>query len=183
MKGKEQFKKNLWKQLGIAGALIIPLGITLVFLRTEIKESTAKAIETQKRARKNAKILSNLSQLKSQYKNSAKNYLSVIENVLPSKNKLINISKRYQNLAESQNINFGFSFIKEQEPTNSKPGFIKFQISASSKKIDNIIKFAEELEDYRFITTVQDIQIKKASAQFESKITGKVYYQSSNNKE
>ncbi len=186
MKEKSITKKILI-QAGIAVAIIIPLFLGSLYLRSIISKTTSRIVQSRKEFAQKSASLSTLVNLQSQYKNFGRDYLQVLYNIVPQKDDLINISSQFQRIAAEHNLGFGFSFSGEQEASQSQLGYISYSIRVTGSNDEEIKKFINDLNNFQYLNKVESLSMSKENigegdnqrSEIEATLKGKVYFRQS----
>ncbi len=186
MKEKSITKKIL-TQAGIAIAIIIPLFLGSLYLRSIISKTSSRIIHSRKEFAQKSASLSTLVKLQSQYKNFGRDYLQVLYNTIPQKDDLINISGQFQRIAAEYNLGFGFSFSGEKEASQNDLGYISYSIRITGNNIEQIKKFIDELNEFQYLNKVHSLSINKEKigegdnqrSKIEATLKGQVYFRQS----
>lgn len=174
------FRKNLLKQLSIAVLILAVLFGGLYFIKNHIKESVAQVMSSRQELKNRTATINTLSKLRSQYRDKGKAYLNVLSNIIPAKDKLINVSQDFQSIAQSSDLGFGFSFAGEKTPEDdSELGYIEFRLNVTGETMDEISEFISNIENFQYLTVVDSVNIRrnKDKNQIELTLQGKVYFQ------
>lgn len=174
------FRKNLLRQLSVAFGIIIILAVSFFFIKRHIKESVAQITSARQELSHRTAVLNELSDLRSQYKRFGQPYLNVLSNIIPEKDKLIDISQDFQTIASQDDLEFGFSFLGERVPEDSSElGYIEFRLNIKGESMNGISDFIERIEDFRYLTTVNRVDIRRNRELNEITLIlqGRVYFQ------
>lgn len=176
MESENKLRRTVLVELGIALMVLVPLIIGVFLLRFYIRQSVSQITEIRQDINQRTQTLLNLANLQNEYTNYGQSYLTILHNVVPEKDRLINISQEFQVLARSENLGFGFSFLNEQLPAPPELGFIDFRLNLVADNIDQISRFLQKLEKFRFITTVSKVDITRKENEITSLVEGRVYF-------
>lgn len=143
------FKQEFVKKLLIAFLIIaVPLA-GLIFLGWDINRR-AQEIKKQRQelADRSAK-LSLFAQLQSQ-STKAEPYFSILKNILPGRDQLLDFPREMENLANQEGVGFGFTFGSEVPPSAEQPGWMNFTIVIQGS-LPKIFRFIKAIENSRFL--------------------------------
>jgi len=143
------FKQELLKKISIAFLMLIMPIIILVFLGLDINKKAVAAKANRQNLADRSEELSLYAKLQSQA-TEAESYTSVLDNVLPSKDQLIDFQKNMEILATQSKVGFGFTFGNETPSTDTEPGRMGFSMT-SSGSLGDIMNFIKSMGDSRFM--------------------------------
>ena len=109
----------------------------------------------------------------------ASHVLTAMNNLLPSKDALLEFPKWMSGIARGHNVVVRFSFQGDTtNPTATDPGSIGFSIDASGSHSD-LSAFLEEVEakSTSFLVTFSSLNFRKDSATYRASAHGKVFFQ------
>lgn len=171
----DSFKKQLLVQIVIGFVIFIALIGGLLFFGSNIKDYSAKIDVARQDLIARSVSLSSLATLRTQYNTKAKDYLTIINNLVPVRDQLINFSREAQGLA-SDVEGFGFSFLGESQATAESFGAISFTINLQAT-IPQLIKFLENVEKFRYLATVENLTLNRQPDSFyQIPVKGKVFF-------
>lgn len=164
------FKQGLIKNLSVALlVLVIPIA-GLVFLGKDISRR-AEAIKTQRQILADrSESLMLYAKLQSQ---SAEidSYISILQNVLSVRDRLLDFQKEMERLANQIGVGFGFDFAKETLGSANIAGRMGFNI-VSQGSISEIFDFIKSIEDSRFLVNFINFNFTDST----TNITGEVLF-------
>lgn len=165
------FKQELLKKLSIA-LLILIIPITgLIFLGMDIgRRAEAARIKRQSLADNSEELLL-YATLQGQ-SSEVEPYISVLQNVLPIRDKLLEFQKEMEKLAVQAGVGFGFNFTKETPSSASAAGRMGFNI-VTQGQISKIFSFIKSMENSRFLVNFGNFDFTGTTAN----ITGEVLFQ------
>jgi len=171
-----RFRKRIAVETSIALAVLIPLAAGFILLRHCVAEAANRMVETKRAFASHTEIIDKLVLLRSQYNEFGKPYLSVLHNVVPEKDELIDISQEFQRIASANNLDFGFSFRGEDPASKTGLGAIHFSTTVSGKNLDEIVSYIQDLQNFKYLTTIQSTHTARVGERIESIVIGKVHY-------
>jgi len=169
-----QFRKKFTETLAIGGAGIVLFSITLLILGKLISNDTKRIISAQKTITEKTARKTTTALLEKD-KEKASRYFTMLENALPTKDGLIVFPKEVNFLAKKTEVNVGFSFKEESGSNASEARRINFQIVIEGT-LPHIHEFIKELENNRFIVSVENVDISQSESVFQGTIRGAVYF-------
>ena len=172
----KKFTKSILFNIGVTLALILPLILTVVFLRSYINNSVTQIIDARQEIDKRINFLISLVTLSSDYNGFGRDYLTILKNIVPEQDKLLNLAQELETLAASLELEFGFSFLGENAPNPPEFGSLNFKLNVGAKNISKISSFIERLEDFRYLISVNSVNINRGAEKISAAINGRVYY-------
>lgn len=156
--------------------LILPLILAVIFLRSYINNSVTQIIDARQEIDKRINFLISLVTLNSDYNRFGRDYLTILKNVVPEQDKLLNLAQELEALAASLEFEFGFSFLEEIEPNPPEFGSLNFKLNIGAQNIDKISSFIQRLEGFRYLISVNGMSINRDAEKINANISGRVYY-------
>lgn len=170
----DTFKRKLTTNISLFGGIVLILGGLLVILGFDIGSQTQK-IRTQRESLVNrTQSVSTLANLQNDFNESQK-YLSALENILPTRDQLIDFPRELEIAARNQNLGFGFSFGNEKSPSNSEPGATTFSVTLQGTQTQ-IFNFVRFLEQSRFLISFSTFDMNRSGERFNTTIRGEVFF-------
>ena len=169
------FRKKLIVELSITVAIIAALSGGIAFFGSNITKYSAETILLREQLAQRAAALQSLSVLKADYNSKAKNYLSVLYNIVPQKDQLINLSKELQSLTSQSKLNYGFSFIEEAAPTDRNLGWIKFRLNLSGG-FEELLESVKALQGFHYLTALDNLSLNRQGANSQMVVNGRVFF-------
>lgn len=169
------FKKQLWIKIGVGSGLVL-MAILLIQLIVINIESNSQKIARQ-RQELGLRILGtdSLATLKLDAE-KAEPYQSILDNILPEKDRLINFGQDLITMAKKNKVAMEFAFGGEVKSADTEPGFINFSIKADGA-YDDFIRFLREVEKSRFLVKFTAADVTRDSGQrFDILASGQVFY-------
>ena len=152
------------------------LGIGIWFFEKNTKDFSDKVRQAQQDLISSSKAIGYLAELRKTSREKSKPYLNVLYNVIPQKEELINFSQDIQFIAESENLEFGFSFTGETPQSGGNLGSAKFSITIRGNSLQNTLNFIKRLEESRYLNKISDISVNRSGGAIATTITGEVFY-------
>lgn len=116
-----------------------------------------------------------IASLKSDFE-SAKPYISVLENILPIRDKLISFPRDIIFIAQKNKVEAAVSFGAETLASKTEAGFIKFTMTVDGSYSD-ILKFLQEAEKGKYIIDWVDTDLAFGNKKYKGSISGRVFLQ------
>ncbi|MEX1014285.1 MAG: hypothetical protein WDZ80_03955 [Candidatus Paceibacterota bacterium] len=176
MKKKSKFTKKLLIEIGVMTAILFPLFLGIVFFKSQISNAVEKVNQGKTEVQQKTRSLNELVILRNQYNSFARDYLSVIYNIIPSRDDLIDLSQEFESIANNSNVGFGFSFLGETDNALGELGYINFRLTISGNSINEVTELIEEIEEFRYLTIIDRVSIQERKNEIQSNVEGRVFY-------
>jgi Tfp pilus assembly protein PilV len=172
----DHFKKKLIIDSIIAVLILGAIIAGIIFFQAKAKEFSFKLTQARQRIATNANSVERLANMRQTYNTEASVYLTVLYNVVPQKDELINLSRKLQTIAQLENLEFGFSFTGETAASQSQFGMANFVINIRGTSVQNVTNFINRLEAFQNLITITDIQIGTTEKEVSASIKGGVHF-------
>lgn len=170
------FYKQLFISLIITLLLIAALTTGLIFFGANIKKYSSTIEQHRREFSLLSTNLSSLAVIKNQYNTKVKDYLKILDNVLPSQDQLINFLKDFQSLAAAEQMGFGFTFANQIQPTENSLGIVNFNVSLQGT-LDQFLNFLNAMKKLKFIVTFENVNLTPRENQnFQINLKGSVFF-------
>ncbi len=167
------YGKRVALELGLIFIIAAVSGSLLLWMAGDIR-SKAFAIREQKRQLTVRSLsLQSLADLKSDAER-ARTFSSLLENILPLKDQLINFPKDMEDIAGRYGVDFGSTFGEERAASGVEPGFIAFTFNIGGA-YDRIVAFINEAERSRYIIEWMAFDLSERSGSYRGTVSGKVF--------
>ncbi|MDP3052887.1 MAG: hypothetical protein Q8N22_02960 [bacterium] len=162
------FKQELMKKLSFVLLILIIPVTGLVFLGTDIGHR-AETTKTQRQSlADHSESLSLYAKLQSQSV-EAEPYISVLQNVLPIRDRLLDFQKEMERLATQSGVGFGFNFMAETPSTATAAGRMGFTM-VSQGSISKIFNFIKLMENSRFLVSFSNFDFTGSTANINGEV-------------
>lgn len=168
------FKKKIILNIGVSLGIALLLGTALFLLNSEIQNKTKQITEAKKELNFRSQISESISLLRNESE-QAEPYSDDLENMLITKDKLVNFSSDIKTIGKQNQVNLSFSFGAETPKTKDEPGKIGLIITADGA-LDNLIKFLKDLENSEYSVKLNKLDLTKQGAQFKGILNGEISY-------
>jgi len=168
-------QKQITVQVSIALGVIGILVLGIVLFGVNISSSTAKIVAAREEIATRTISLQSLASLRADYTNKARAYLNVLHNIVPQKDELIDLSKDIQAIASADNLEYGFTFIGENQPTGSDLGFVKFNLRLGGT-LPNLLSFLKNIQNFRYLVDIESATLYREESLMRMNLTGSVYF-------
>ena len=167
--------KGLAVQVSIALGFVGVLVIGIILFGLNIKSSTKKIAAARGELAVRTISLRSLASLRADYANKAQSYLNVLYNVIPQKDELIDLSKDIQAIASADNLEYGFTFVGETQPTEADLGFVKFNLKLGGD-LTGLLNFLKNIDYFRYLIDVGSVSINREGSLMRMNLAGSVYF-------
>ncbi|MEK7629774.1 MAG: hypothetical protein AAB432_00110 [Patescibacteria group bacterium] len=171
----DHFRRKILIEISIASAVIIALFVGIFLFVSNIQSNTDKIIDLRNTLTQKSLSLERFTILNKQYTDKAKNYLTSLQNVVPTRDKLINISKDFQNITVSTGLNYGFTLGNEAPATNENLGSIGFQLNLGGD-LWKLVDFLPQLPRFHYLTMIDNLTLGGRDSSEQMNITGRVFF-------
>ncbi len=172
----DSFKKRLWIDLGVALILIVALLWGIFFFKSNISEYLLKITQARQLLASQTSKVYDKALLEAQYNSRAKNYLSVLQAIIPSYDNLIDLNQSLQTLANQYQLTYGFSFTSETQPTKDRLGSIGFSLALGGSDTKTSLAFLKAMETFKYLNTIDNVSLRNDEGRFTMTLKGRVYY-------
>jgi len=168
-------QKGIAVQISVALGMVGVLVLGVVFFGLNIKSSTRKIVSAREELAARTISLQSLASLRADYANKARAYLNVLHNIVPQKDELIDLSKDIQAVASASNLEYGFTFIGENQPTADALGFVKFNLKLGGS-LTNLLNFLKNIQNFRYLIDIESVSIYREESLMRMNLVGSVYF-------
>ncbi len=170
------FKKKIFMEFGIALGVLLVLAAGVIFFSVNMKTFGARLYEARKELKTRSVAVSRFAELERARREFGLPYLNVLYNFVPKKDELINFSREVQTLANSEGLEFGFSFIGENPASEETLGSVRFTINVSGRSEASIRNLIKKLQEFRFYIKLEQFSISSTENGSRGSIRGEVFF-------
>lgn len=164
------FRQELTRKISITLLIVlIPVGI-LAFLGSDIAHRAESAMVERQQLINKSEGLTLFANLQNQSK-EAESYITILQNVLPSRDQLFDFQKEMERLAVQDGVGLGFSFQNEIPPTASEVGRAGFNLVVEGS-LFKVLSFVKLVEEGRFLVNFKSFDFSGVTVN----ITGEVLF-------
>jgi len=167
-------KKQLVLTVGLGVLIILILAALLIILRADILKKIIQISEIKKELDFRSTIIKSLSTMRSDI-NLVQPYIFGIENILPTKDQLINFSKDLNMMAVQNKINLASNFSGENVKSSGELKWIGLTATAEGN-FNDLINFLKAIESSRYSVKMDNIDFSEKDGKFKMLFNGKVFY-------
>lgn len=169
------FKKWLWRNSLASGIAAAALAAFTLLLGMDI-EKRAELIRVQRRnLGLQLRSIESLALLRKDA-GKADQLFQSLQNVLPSKDQLINFSKNLETIAKDNRLGFGFVFGAESAGKDNEPRVTHFTLT-SSGPYSSLLRFLRAIEGGEYLVKINSVDIIEKGNSFEMILRGMVFSQ------
>ena len=82
-----------------------------------------------------------------------------LQNIIPQKEKLIDLSQNFRRVAQRVGLGYTYSFIEEVATAPAAPGFIRFRLSLTEGEFEKFSSFLKELRNFQYVTRIEEVLV------------------------
>lgn len=169
------FQKKIFLEISIALAIILVLSFALVVLGKNIAKNSSEIVSMRKQLADWTESVQSFALVRLQYNNKAKDYMNILNNVLPRRDSLIELRKEFQFLAAGDNVTMNFSFIGDRQTSSPLIGSVGFSLNLSGS-IDGIFEFIRKLDNFQYLLSLDGLTFTRGAEKFDGAIKGLVFF-------
>ncbi len=171
----DPFKKKLLIQSGITIGIIAVLLLGITFFSRTITDYAGQITSLRNQIAARSGSLNALAILRSQ-SSLVDGDTRIMNNAVPVKDQLINLTKEFQLLASQSGLSSSFSFLGESPSTATTFGTIRFKLNISGN-FEKLLNFIPQLQNFKYISSFDNYSITRTSGDNGTLITnGQIYY-------
>ncbi len=168
-----QFQKKVFVRSGVALALVgILVGLT-VFMGADIGRRTTQLGTLRDETRFRTEAIESFVALRGEYA-KAQVYFSLLENILPQKDRLLSFPKDVRALGKKRSLVVNFAFGDEVLGTATTPGHINFQMSIHGA-FPNLLSFLDDLKSSSYFVDLSSLELVWGEKDVSATVMGKVF--------
>jgi Tfp pilus assembly protein PilO len=162
------FRQELTRKILITFLIIlIPVGI-LVFLGSDISRRAESAMIGRQQLANKSEGLALFASLQNQSK-EADAYITILQNVLPSRDQLFDFQREMERLAVQDGVGLGFSFQNETPATASEVGRAGFNLVVEGS-LYKVLSFIKLVEEGRFLVNFKSFDFSGAAVNISGEV-------------
>ncbi len=161
--------RSVWITVSVVVALIVCIvfvGYDITRLANTVQQERKTQAEREAAARAIATLQDDALR--------AKQYRSTLENMLPTKDNLIQFPREVAALGKQYGTDVGVTFGSEIGSTEKAPGTIRFAMSVDGA-YDAIVAFMGAVERSRYIVTWDTVDVAEQKGRYHATIDGRVF--------
>ena len=163
-------------EFGVAAGVLLLLSAGIVFFSFSMNTFSKRLYEGRKELKTRSASVTRFAELERARREVGTPYLNVLYNFVPKKDELINFSREVQTLANSEGLEFGFSFIGENPASEDTLGSVRFALNVSGRSEANIRNLIKKLQEFRFLIKLEEFSISNIGDGARGSIRGQVFF-------
>jgi len=168
-----RYQKKLAIHLSITiGVIVVLVGI-IISSGSSIKEESLSIGSRRTEFAKKLSVVRALAEARAGLRR-AESAERKLQNVIPEKEKLINLSQDLSRVAQRGDLGYTFSFIEEQQATAEAPGFVRFRLSLDGT-FGQFVTFLENVKTFQYVTRVDEVLVNYGKME----VVGSVFFHQS----
>lgn len=167
------FKKRLTIHIGVPLAVFILLLASFFFIGGDI----AVRAERIKQLRGEISFRSQANQSLASLRRDAQkasDYVFILDNILLSRDQLLDFPRRTEAVALQNNVSFSFGFGGETPKDGADFGTINFSAS-SAGSFDNLLNFLKYIENSGYFVKIESFDLQRKESNFQGSFSGKIF--------
>jgi len=170
-------RKELLTHIGIGAILVLVLAAAFVYLSFDIGKRVDKIKESRSSLDFHSQIAELLFALRADF-NAVSPYILGIENILPSRDELVNFSRDLSAAAGQNSVSFpskfsGENLIGKISADDLKWIGVDFTLGGG---FDNIVNFLKTVENSRYSIKLNALDLSRRDNDYRGLLNGKVFY-------
>ncbi len=171
---KDFFKKKFLIRLSISLGVIFLLIVINILINSDINSRVAGIQGLRKDLAFRAQAINSLLILK-QESQRAQNYSGLLQTILPAPEQLINFRKAVKAIGVNNQVDADLTFGAQEPGTDTVPGHISFNMSATAGSLESFIGFLKGIEASPYLVAINSIQLNQDSKTSKASLAGQVY--------
>ena len=172
----QSFRKKFIVDLAISLVVLVALALGLIFFGKSINETASRVVETRQGLINQSASLNSFALLRKQYIERAQGYLGVMYNIIPAKDRLIDLAGEFESLANAEKLSYGFSFVEETPAGNSNLGSVAFKINIAGDSLDRLLRFVQKMQNFKYLHSLDGFSFNREDSGETLTIKGRVFF-------
>jgi len=171
------FRKRLMIEFAIGGGILVLAAIILVLLGAYLGGVSERITAARTSLLERSASVGSLATLRETWRAKAEGYLSVLRNVVPEKDTLINVSRDFQSLASQTRTEYSFSFLGETGSAQGGIGALGFRLTLRGALV-SIYSFIERFGGFPYLSTIDSFSIERKGSEDRSELLaqGRIFF-------
>lgn len=170
------FQKKLFIKLGTLVAVLVVTVGGIVFFGGNISSYADQIVSIRKELVQRIALLQSYVSLKSEYTAKAKEDISILNNLIPQQDQLIDLRRDFQFLGGGDNLDINFAFTGERTTDSPRLGAIGISLDVQGE-MRNVLDFMKKLEHFHYLISIDSVTIdKKDSGGVTALLRGGVFF-------
>ncbi|HDH07564.1 MAG TPA: hypothetical protein ENG89_00905 [Candidatus Moranbacteria bacterium] len=168
------FRKKILLNIGISFGIVVLLGVALFFLSSIVEDKAEQIRKAKEELSFRSQVSESIALLRNE-SGQVEPYLDDLENILITKDNLVNFSQDLKTIAQQNQISLNLSFGTETPKTKNELGKINFTITIDGD-FDNLIKFLKDLENSKYFVKLDKLDLTKKGGGLKIILKGVIFY-------
>lgn len=173
----QSLRRGLAFYISLIGGGFLVAGVALWWFSNDIQSLAEKVVAERSRIERRAGAIEILASLKRDAP-ATEEYRRAIDLVLPSRDQLLDFPRWLEGVARAHRLDVDFRFQGAQVAAGENvPGYVGFWMRTGGK-LEEIVAFLKglELENSRFLVSLDAFDIKEAAGNYELMSQGRVFF-------
>ncbi|MBI5079545.1 hypothetical protein HZB06_02685 [Candidatus Wolfebacteria bacterium] len=167
------FKKRLTINIGISSAIFVLMLASFFFIGGDIAARAEKIKQLRGEINFRSQANQSLALLRRDAQ-KASAYVSVLDDILLSRDQLLDFPRQIEKLAFQDNVSFSFGFGAETPKNGADFGAINFSAS-SAGSFDNLVIFLKHIENSGYFMKIESFDLQRKERDFQGSFSGKIF--------
>ncbi|PIT92506.1 MAG: hypothetical protein COU08_02075 [Candidatus Harrisonbacteria bacterium CG10_big_fil_rev_8_21_14_0_10_42_17] len=166
-------RKRIVKNISITGGVLVLLFAVTLFISSDIGKYADRIQKKKTDFAFQGNAIESLALLKEGSK-EALNSISLLQNLLPERDQLINLPKDLGRIARRHSLSFDFRFGSESPGTDALPGTVSIQLSVTGAYSD-FLNFLREMRRSNYLIRIDSFDFSGEAPSYQVRMDGLVY--------
>jgi len=153
-----RFKKKLLLHLSITLAVVGVLIWVIAVSGSSIGDAGDSIKKLQTEFSRRLGVIQALANARTEYRKAAPAQ-KTLQNIIPQKEKFIDLSQDFRRIALRVGIGYTYSFIEEVATAPETPGFIRFRLSLTEGNFGKFSDFLKELKNFQYVMRIEEVLV------------------------
>lgn len=169
------FSKRITLEIGTAAAALAALAGGLIFFGNTIVATTDRIVAAREDLANWSALLQSYVAIRSQYAAQAEADITVLNNVLPLQDQLINLRKDFQFLAGGSNVSVNFSFTGDRTTASPRVGAIGVSLDLTGD-FNSLMGFIHKLQSFHYLFSIDSVTFDQKDKTMTALLRGEVFF-------
>jgi len=169
------FPKRITVKIAIAAGIILVLAGGITFFGNRIAAATGQIISARADLANWNTSLQSYVGIKSQYAGQAGTDITILNNVLPTEDQLIDLRKDFQFFAGSSNVTVDFSFTGERSTASPQIGALGISLNLTGD-FNSLLQFIQKLKNFHYLISIDGVTFSEQENTMAASVRGEVFF-------
>jgi Tfp pilus assembly protein PilO len=174
VKMQDNFRSKIIYSLSITGVIVVFVLAVILYLGLDIRKKADSLSVVQGEAISRISKVSDLNKLKNQEKEAQVDLLK-LNNALPRRDSLFEVSKDLAAFAQKRSLAFGYKFGEEVESKGGNPRFIRVGMNISGS-YENILGFLRDIESSKYFINTSSLDLVQQNVGYTGIINSQIFF-------